>query len=175
MMYVCADDYGVAENADRRIRECAENGALNKISVFPNCGYESDLSFDKTDLKLSLHLNLVEGKALSKPENIGLLVSKDGFFKNSFAGLLLLSLTRKRKEFEKQLYKEINSQLEWWLEKAEPKEPILIDSHQHTHMIPSVFKTMMKVIADKNVKVKYLRIPAEPILPYLKTPSLYFT
>lgn len=175
MIYVCADDYGVMENADRRIKECVENGALNKISVFPNGAYEPDLAFDKKDLQLSLHINLVEGKALSKPETIGLLVSKDGYFKNSFTGLLLLSLTGKRKKFEKQLYEEIKAQIEWWLEKIPSGKPILIDSHQHTHMIPSVFKIMMKVIADENVEVKYLRLPAEPILPFLRSPSLYFT
>jgi predicted glycoside hydrolase/deacetylase ChbG (UPF0249 family) len=51
--------------------------------------------------------------------------------------------------------------------------PVLIDSHQHTHMIPLVFKTLMRVIKDENVDVEYIRIPDEPILPYIKSLSLY--
>ena len=52
---------------------------------------------------------------------------------------------------------------------------ISIDSHQHTHMIPLVFKTLMRVIKDESIDVEYMRIPAEPITPYLLTPSLYFS
>lgn len=175
MIYVCADDYGISENADRRIKQCVENGALNKISVFPNGVLEeTELPIAKTDLRLSLHINLVEGKSVSKPENIKLLVSEDGYFKNSFVGLLFLSLSSKRKEFEAQVYEEIKSQLEWWKKKA-PSAELLIDSHQHTHMIPAVFKALMRAVKENQADVKYLRIPAEPVLPYLKEPSLYLT
>ena len=51
--------------------------------------------------------------------------------------------------------------------------PISIDSHQHTHMIPLVFRTLMQVIRDEGVPVANIRIPAEPLMPYLLTPSLY--
>ena len=51
---------------------------------------------------------------------------------------------------------------------------VSIDSHQHTHMIPLIFKTLMRVIEDEGLNVEYMRIPAEPILPYVFTPSLYF-
>ena len=51
---------------------------------------------------------------------------------------------------------------------------VSIDSHQHTHMIPLIFKTLMRVIEDEGLNVQSIRIPAEPILPYVFTPSLYF-
>ena len=51
---------------------------------------------------------------------------------------------------------------------------ISIDSHQHTHMIPLIFKTLLRVIRDEGLDVSNIRIPAEPISPYLFTPSLYF-
>ena len=53
------------------------------------------------------------------------------------------------------------------------ENPLWIDSHQHTHMIPLVFKTLMKVIKDENIEVENIRIPSEPISPYILTPSLY--
>jgi hypothetical protein len=42
-------------------------------------------------------------------------------------------------------------------------------------MIPSVFKALIRVLEEENISVEYIRIPVEPISPYIKTPSLYFT
>ena len=173
MVYFCADDYGISEESNRRIEECLDCGAFKKISVLPN-GEIENFTERLSGSDIALHLNLVEGRPLSKPEEIRLLVNKKGFFKYSFLGLFALSLSRKRKLFEKHLYKEIQSQIKFW-EKTmgECGKCILIDSHQHTHMIPLVFKTLVRVIEDEKVNVDSLRIPAEPLLPYIFTPSLY--
>ena len=113
MIYFCADDYGISKSSNTRIEECFKNGVLNKISVLPN----GDLSdFNERllgeNIKLSLHLNLVEGCPLSKKEDVSLLVSEKGFFKYSFIGLFFLSLFGNRRLLEKQLYNEIKAQNE---------------------------------------------------------------
>ena len=175
MIYFCADDYGISEGANSRIENCLENGVLNKISVFPN-GKVSDFKkrFSDKDAMLSLHINLVEGRPLSNPNDIDLLISESGYFKYSFIGLLFLSLSPKRKKLEKQVYKEIQSQIKFWKTDMGENISVSIDSHQHTHMIPLIFKTLMRVIADEGLNVQSIRIPAEPISPYVFTPSLYF-
>ncbi len=175
MIYFCADDYGISEGANSRIENCLENGVLNKISVLPN-GKVSDFKkrFSDKDAMLSLHINLVEGRPLSNPNDIDLLVSESGYFKYSFIGLLALSLSPKRKKLEKQVYKEIQSQIKFWKTDMGENISVSIDSHQHTHMIPLIFKTLMRVIADEGLNVQSIRIPAEPISPYVFTPSLYF-
>lgn len=172
MIYYCADDYGLCNLLSRRIEECAKNGVLNKISVLPNMG-DIDIKNIEKDVNVSLHINLVEGKALSKKENLNLLTDSDGNFKYSFTGLLKLSII-KPKEFERQVYNEIKAQVSLW-KKTAGRYNVLIDTHQHTHMIPLVFKALIRVINEENISVKYLRIPSEPILPFLLTPSLYFT
>ena len=175
MIYFCADDYGISEGANSRIENCLENGVLNKISVLPNgkvLDFKKRLS-DK-DAILSLHINLVEGRPLSGPNDIDLLVSESGYFKYSFIGLVFLSISNKRKEFEKQVYTEIQSQIKFWKKATDENTFISIDSHQHTHMIPLIFKTLMRVIEDEGLNVQSIRIPAEPISPYVFTPSLYF-
>ena len=175
MIYFCADDYGISEGANSRIENCLENGVLNKISVLPNgkvLDFKKRLS-DK-DAILSLHINLVEGRPLSNPDDVDLLVSESGYFKYSFIGLFFLSISNKRKEFEKQVYTEIQSQIKFWKTAMGEDTFISIDSHQHTHMIPLIFKTLMRVIEDEGLTVQSIRIPAEPILPYVFTPSLYF-
>ena len=175
MIYFCADDYGISEGANSRIENCLENGVLNKISVLPN-GKVSDFKKRLSDKNaiLSLHINLVEGRPLSNPKDVDLLVSESGYFRYSFIGLLFRSLSPKRNEFEKQIYKEIQNQIKFWKEAVGENTSISIDGHQHTHMIPLVFKTLMRVIKEEGLKVSYLRIPDEPLLPYIYTPSLYF-
>lgn len=174
MVYFCADDYGISKESNSRIEECLENGVLNKISVLPN-GEFTDLKqlISRNNAKIALHINLVEGYPLSKSDEINMITTQEGNFKYSFIGLFLISLFGKKKELEKQLYKEIKMQIDFWKKNVGEQTPVLIDSHQHTHTIPLVFKTLMRVIKDEGLNVEYIRIPAEPLAPYILTPSLY--
>ncbi len=175
MIYISADDYGLCEMSSNHIQQCIDEGILNKVSVFPNIDY-TDLQniFKNKNIKIALHLNLVEGKCMANPDEVNLLADANGNFKYTFGGLFKLNFLRK-KEFEDQLYKEIKAQVLFWKEILPKEMSFCIDSHQHTHMIPSVFKTLIKVLVDEKIDVDYMRIPFEPIIPYIKTPSLYFT
>lgn len=175
MVYFCADDYGLCHPLSVRIQQCIDKGGLNKVSVFPN--------FDTIDfgeiwkqkkVRVSLHLNLVEGKCMSNAETIPLLAEKNGTFKCTFVGLLKLQMFH-RKEFETQVYQEIKAQVLFWKSILPKDAPFCVDSHQHTHMIPAVFRALLQVLDEEKIHIEYLRIPAEPMLPYLKTPSLYGT
>ena len=118
-------------------------------------------------------MNWVEGRPLSETADVPLLVDENGSFQYSFIGLLKQSLGGNRRALEAQLYREIRAQLGFWKRQMGEGTPISIDSHQHTHMIPLVFKTLMRAIRDEQVTVSAIRIPAEPLSPYLLTPSLY--
>ena len=175
MIYFCADDYGLDDISSAHIKQCIDEGVLNKVSVFPN--FDSvDLGKISTnkDVRISLHLNLVEGKCMSYSGEIDLIADEGGTFKHTFEGLLMQNILHRNK-FEKQIYKEIRAQVLYWKSILPENTPFCIDSHQHTHMIPGVFSAMLKVLNDENINVGYIRIPAEPILPYIKVPSLYFT
>ena len=175
MIYFCADDYGLDKESSERIAECVKKGILNKVSVFPNFG---DIDFDKIsdekNIKLSLHLNLVEGKCMADAKKIDLIADEEGNFRHTFGGLLKSSILCGKK-FYAQVYEEIRAQVVYWKNVVPEGTPFFIDSHQHTHMIPAVFRAMTDVLEHEKIKVDYLRIPAEPLIPFLKTPSLYFT
>lgn len=176
MIYFCADDYGMTNETCNRIENCIKNGALNKVSVLPNGEIKNFKErLCESGAEIALHINLVEGFPLSNPDEVWLLTDKNKTFRYSFIGLLLLSIGAKRKEAEKQIYTEIKNQISFWRENVGFDRKILIDSHQHTHMIPLIFKTLMKVIKEEGVEVEYLRIPREPVRLYLSEPSLYFT
>ena len=49
----------------------------------------------------------------------------------------------------------------------------MLDSHQHTHTIPLVFSALSEVIEENGLEVGYIRTPAEPLSPFIKTPSLF--
>lgn len=175
MIYICADDYGLHHRMSACIRECAEQGALNKVSIFPNFD-QLDLEQLKSNqnLSLSLHLNLVEGYCMADVTKVNLLADESGKLKHTFGGLFRLNLLEAKK-LEEQAYWEIKAQVLFWKSKLPKDAPVLIDSHQHTHVIPAVFRALVKVLQEENISLQYLRIPAEPLMPYLKTPSLYFT
>jgi predicted glycoside hydrolase/deacetylase ChbG (UPF0249 family) len=154
------------------IQQCIDNGGLNKVSIFPNFE-QVDLSKLK-NIRLSLHLNLVEGRCMSDVAEIDLIADENGNFKHTFGGLFKLSLTD-GKRLEAQVYKEIKAQILFWKNALPDGVPFCIDSHQHTHMIPTVFKALIKALNDEKIDLEYMRIPTEPLLPYIKTPSLYFT
>lgn len=175
MIYICADDYGLCNETSAHIQKCIDEGALNKVSVFPNFN-NVDLQeiANKKNINISLHLNLVEGKCMSDANEIDLIADKNGDFKHRFGGLLKLNLLCGRK-LEAQAYKEIKEQVLYWKSILPKDSPFMVDAHQHTHMIPAVFRALNKVLDDEKIKLAYMRIPAEPITPYIKTPSLYFT
>ena len=175
MVFLCADDYGLYGSTTTHIQKCLEKGALNKVSIFPNFEKFDLKEITKNDkVKVSLHLNLVEGKCMADANEIHLLADANGNFKHTFGGLLRLNIFR-AKELETQLYQEIRAQILCWKSSLPEGVSFCIDSHQHTHMIPAVFRTLLKVLRDEKIDLKYMRIPVESILPFLKTPSLYFT
>lgn len=176
-LFLHADDFGMTPQSCERILECRSAGHLNSISILPN----GCLSYALDKLKTaripycSIHINLVEGKALSAKGKAKLLVNPNGYFKNSFLGLFLLSLSPRRKEFQKQVYGEIKAQLLTVTKLLPPGQPIRLDSHQHTHMIPLIFHTMLQVCQDLKLSVSYIRIPAEPLHPFLRKTACYKT
>ena len=171
MIRFCADDYGLNDAVSARILECVRRGAINKVSVFPNFG-ECDLTeLFARDVRVCLHLNLVEGACMGARS---CLTDEHGFFRFTFGGLMLKSLLHKR-EFFAAVKEEIRAQVRYWKARLPQGAEFCMDSHQHTHMIPAVFRAMREVLEEEGVTLSYLRIPTEPISVYLKTPSLYGT
>ena len=175
MIYISADDYGLSHISSMHIQQCIDAGVLNKVSVFPNLELiDMQEILKNKEIKLALHLNFVEGRCMAEASEIPLIVDENGMFKHTFGGLLGRSVFYGKK-FKKQIYKEIKAQVLFWKKNLPQGKALYIDSHQHTHMIPSIFRALLKVLEDENMELEYMRIPVEPLLPYMKTPSLYIT
>ena len=164
-----ADDYGYNIEVSNDIIECIKEGTLHGISIMPNSPYFDEcmkiLKESGVNVSKAIHFSISEGPCLSNRNDLKLLVNENGMFCLSFFKLLLLSIVPKRKELKKELKLEIRAQLK----KAKPYlDEINVDSHVHYHMIPLVLKSILEVIKEEGYEINYLRIPAEPLKPFIK-------
>lgn len=174
-----ADDFGITLDQSKDILACSAacggEGALNSTSAlvtspaFAECAEFARPFVDAGAIRMGLHLNLVEGPALSAPDEVPLLVDESGMFKLGFAKMLALSLSGQRQELMHQVRTEARAQIRAFLE-AFPqfRGRLRVDSHQHFHLIPAVFDGLMAAVKDEGCTLEYLRIPAEPIVPYIR-------
>lgn len=170
-----ADDFGLFERQSQRILECYQNGVLNGVSIMPNSEYLLQctrlLEPYIDDLAITVHLNLVEGRCLSKPSDIALLVNREGVFNVSFVKLLLASFSPYKEMYLEQICRELKKQITRVHDLFE-KKTLRLDSHVHYHMIPVVFDAMIRVIQEENLPIKYIRIPREHLWDYVSVGAL---
>jgi predicted glycoside hydrolase/deacetylase ChbG (UPF0249 family) len=158
ILIINADDLGISHSRNAAIEEAYISGVLRSASLLVNGEYFEeavDIIKRRSDLSVGVHLNIVEGKALISDSP---LVDKSGAFKNGFVGVLLRS---GGKLFQKAVETEFRAQIE--LAKSVCRVDH-IDSHVHTHAIPSIFKIVS-------------RLANEYQIPFIRTQreSLYIT
>lgn len=177
-----ADDFGITLEQSRRILQCSDNcggaGVLNSISILATSPHFEEcaalLEPLPAHLLVSLHINIVEGPCCSNPADIPLLADSSGCFHSSFAQMLALSYGSQARELRRQLDIEIGAQLDAFLTRfPHMKNALRVDSHQHFHLIPAVFDALLDAIRSRGCTLSFMRIPAEPLLPFLRTPSIW--
>ena len=187
-----ADDFGANQEISEHILDCYREGALNSLSVLPN-GRDLDACMQTLEpyregVKVSIHFNLAEGHCLAAPEDVPLLVDGRGMFHISFFKVLILSFTPKRKELKRQIKTEMKAQLTRMLPYI---DTIRMDSHQHYHMIPVVLESILESVGElshtaegkqwltakgmNEPEIAFIRIPAEPLRPFLRQKAFYRT
>lgn len=173
-----SDDYGISVDSAKYILSCCDEGVLSSVAIMPNspafsiCCQMLKPYVRQGRLNISVHLNLVEGKALSSPDELPLLTNREGYFRHSFEMLFLLTLSPKRRRLKEEIRMELTRQIRK-IQDEFPDISLALDSHQHFHMIPLVFDTVLEIIQELSLPVRYVRMSSEPLLPFLQTPSLY--
>lgn len=182
---VHADDYGLTTNTSKAILAGVNAGKLDSISIVPNMeNYEAAVELWKKELKvsqepkISVHLNFMEGHCCTPKEKVDLLVDQKGYFKLSWIDLVKYNYNlSKYKMVKQQLKIEIKAQLQkviqdYGLIKG---KKLRVDSHQHTHMIPIVMKSLLEVIEEEKFPTEYIRVSKEAVWPYVKQVKYYST
>ena len=149
-----ADDFGMSQDFNRAVLFGCNDGFLKSASICANGpAFESAINEilpECQNLGLGIHLNIMEGRALSNFPDI---TDNLGNFNCGYLGLIRKS---KDKEFLNRLEKEFRAQIEKVINIAQVDH---IDSHVHTHAIPPIFKLTCKLA--KEYGIPYIRTQHE--------------
>ncbi len=173
-----ADDYGLFPAQSCRILDCYHHGVLNGISIMPNSPCLEEcmelVRPVRKDLQLTIHLNLVEGKALTPAVEIPHLTDSSGIFRVSFGKLLFASCNPFiRQSYYQEIKKEMKAQITRCLPyfgadfcqmddgRTCPEGGLRLDAHVHYQMLPVFFDALCDLIREENWKVTFIRVPRE--------------
>ena len=167
-LIVNADDLGICRSTNLAIAHAAREGIVTSASLMANMdaiGQVGNLSANTIPpdpprrLGLGVHLCLSSGRPLLGPRDVPLLVDGDGFFHRGFIGLFRLVHSQRADEALEQIERELAAQTER-LESL-GFELDHVDSHQHVHMIPQIFRIAAALAAARGIAI---RVADEPLL-----------
>lgn len=151
-----ADDFGMSQDFNRAVLVGYSDGFLRSASICANGpDFESAINEilpECQELSLGVHLNIIEGKALT---HCPYLTDERGFFNNGYLSMILKS---GKKDYLNQIEKEFRAQIEKVKSVAKPDH---IDSHVHVHAIPPIFRIVCRLA--KEYGIPYVRTQNEII------------
>jgi len=163
---VHADDIGVSRGVTDGILQCIDEGPVRGTSIIANgAAFDHAVAAlaSRRHVTLSVHLNVVEGRPVAPAADLDLLVDTEGFLRHSFASLWrahALATPDVRARLEAQVRKELYAQAAKVREAMGSEVLLRLDSHQHLHHIPFVFR----IVADlcRDLPAAGIRLVREP-------------
>ncbi|MDQ6785671.1 MAG: ChbG/HpnK family deacetylase [Acidobacteriota bacterium] len=172
-LIINADDYGICREANRAIENLITTGRLLNVSVLVNSWfYEEAAEFlsNRADCSIGVHLNVVEGVALTPTNKVKILLDAHG----QFADLSQILLRWMRAPFavSKAVEAEWRAQIELLL-----KSGLTIshaDSHRHIHAFPPFWKITTNLCREYGIPA--VRLPSERnSLPFRRFSAIALT
>jgi predicted glycoside hydrolase/deacetylase ChbG (UPF0249 family) len=160
-LIINADDFGLHSDINRSIQLMFEKKIVRSVSFITNTDlFEDSLNIIRQfpDVSVGVHLNLTDGRPISSGRSLGLLLNKEGNFLGDHLQVLR-SVFLHFLKLEDLIKTEFECQIERLL--AKNIKISHLDSHGHIHMLPPLFKIILK--AAGKFKIPFVRIPAEPI------------
>ena len=157
-LIINADDFGQAESINRGIIEAHETGMVTSASILAN-GEAAQSAVEKSrdypKLGLGIHLSLVYGVPCAPRERVESLLFKEGNFARGYGQFALRYYSGGVKLCE------VEYEWECQREKLGDIRLYHLDSHQHLHLLPGLFKTAVKLAKKWDIKI--IRVPWENI------------
>lgn len=164
-----ADDIGLSCGITKSILRSIDDGYVRSVSLICNgAAFEEAVRAiaERRHIRVSLHLNLLEGRPLCDPREIPLLVDAQGQLTATFQKLVRLWLQgdrRQRAALKKQIGRELSAQIlrgsNALRVAGRPAEPLRIDSHTHIHALDFVLDAVLDHVAPD--QIGYVRVPYE--------------
>ena len=146
-MVINADDFGYSQSVNQAICTCFEKKLINRTTIMMNMPYTAEaaaLAFsNKFAGMVGLHINLTEGKALSKECAESALCDETGFFKGTFHIPFHARLYLPHK-IRKAICAEVEAQIQKYIEMGFTLRHA--DSHNYVHSYLSVYLEIKKLL-----------------------------
>jgi predicted glycoside hydrolase/deacetylase ChbG (UPF0249 family)/predicted nicotinamide N-methyase len=154
-----ADDLGLTHAFNEGIRLAHQSGLLTSTCLRAN-GYAYDHAIknilpDCPKMGVGVHLCLNEASPCRPARTIPLLCRPDGQFRSGFTHLISLA---RRSGAREQIEQEFRAQIERVL--ADGVRVDHLNSHQHVHMIPDIFRITCRLAAEYGIPC--VRLAREP-------------
>ncbi len=162
-----ADDLGATPGVSRKILDAWQAGVVDSFSIIAN-GTGLDIVSEELEgnpereARISVHLNLTDGRSILPPEEVFGLVDRDGYFKYGFSALffkLCLCSPNARRLMLGEIEREWRAQIRRTREISGRRRIRAIDGHIHVHVLPFLFPVVVKLAVEE--EIPEIRIPGE--------------
>ncbi len=137
-LIINADDFGLCEGVNKAVSQAHKDGVLTSATIMANMPAADEavqIARKMPTLGLGVHLNLFEGRPISKAGNINRLLDSDGRFALSAPKLSFLSIAGHK--IRNAIRTELAAQIQWVIDND--LTPTHLDSHKHIHSFPAIF------------------------------------
>jgi len=154
-----ADDYGLCDGVNQAVVQAHTQGILTSTTIMANMPAARraiELAKQLPTLGVGVHLNLSEGKPVSKDACVDYLLNTNGEFAYSPTKLSILSVINRK--IRNAIAAELAAQIQWVIDNG--LKPTHLDSHKHIHSFPAIFPVVCGLA--KSFGIPAIRWPFEP-------------
>jgi hopanoid biosynthesis associated protein HpnK len=154
-----ADDFGLCDGVNEAVAQSHSDGILTSATIMVNMPASEDavnIAKQMPTLGVGVHLNLTEGRPVSKESCVERLIDADGQFACSPIKLSLLSMAGHK--IREVIRTELAAQIQWLIDRG--LKPTHLDSHEHIHAIPALFSIVYQLAGRFGIRA--VRWPFEP-------------
>lgn len=158
-LIVTADDFGLNDAVNEAVRQAALSGILTAASLMmgePGTPAAVRLAAALPQLRVGLHLVLVDGHCVLPPHRLPSLVDAGGRFSNAMVLNSFRFVISRR--VRTQLAAEIRAQFEAFA--ATGLELDHVNAHKHFHLHPLILEMILRIADEFGVAA--VRVPREP-------------
>ncbi|MDI2113152.1 hopanoid biosynthesis-associated protein HpnK [Commensalibacter nepenthis] len=162
---ISADDFGLSVEVNEAIEQAHRQGVLSTANLMiAGTAAEDAIQRAKRlpNLKVGLHLVVIEGPAILPHSEIPLIVDKNKLFPSDQLRMGIDYFFKKSIQY--QLRREIRAQIQAFTNTGLVLDHI--DVHKHMHLHPSVGKMLIEI--SKEFGVRNIRVPYEPVTTLMK-------
>jgi len=158
-LIINADDFGICEGVNKGIVEAHCKGVLTSGTIMVNmlaAEQAVESARGLANFGVGIHLNLTEGRPVSKEEDVKCMLDSDGKFALSAGKLAIRAALRGK--VRAAIEAELSAQIQWVIDRG--IKPTHLDSHKHIHSFPAIFRIVCRLA--KQFGIPAIRFCYEP-------------